>query len=85
MLTSLMLRRKAMEHFNNSGTECIVLMREGDTALILRLGSDVSYVVPCEHREGASDWWGGRYFDNLEKALACYKKSAPVTGITKGA
>lgn len=67
-----------MERFySQSGELCIVLKRHGTTALILRTAHTLApYVVPLEHVKGASDWWQGRYFANLDDALARFNKEA---------
>ena len=63
-----------MERFINSGTECIVLMREGNRALILCPNNEgTPYVVPWEHKEGESDWHHGHYFSTFNAAYAYYQ------------
>lgn len=62
-----------MERFYNSGDECIVLTRSGDTALIVMPDRTCQpYVVSLMHRKGDSGWWQGKYFDKLEDALEHY-------------
>ena len=62
-----------MERFINSGTECIVLMRKGDRALIVRPNkTNMPFVVPFQHKEGASDWWHGQYFNDLSEAYVYF-------------
>lgn len=69
-----------MERFlSASGELCIVLKRVGTTALILRTAHTLApylapYVVPVEHVKGASMWWQGRYFEDIDNALACFNK-----------
>lgn len=65
-----------MERFySQSGELCIVLKRHGTTALILQTAHTLApYVVPVEHVKGASVWWQGRYFEDIDNALACFNK-----------
>lgn len=66
-----------MEKFYNNGELCIVLKRVGTKAIILWADNTCTpYVVPLEHVKGASDWWQGRYFANLDDALARFNKEA---------
>lgn len=66
-----------MEKFYNNGELCIVLKRVGTTALILRTAHTLApYVVPVEHVKGASVWWQGRYFEDIDNALAYFNKEA---------
>ncbi len=63
-----------MERFDNAGEHCIVLARQGTTALIVRPNNRCTpYVVPLEHKPGAPDWWQGSYFDSLGAAWAYYQ------------
>jgi len=66
---------KGLEIFCNAGELCIVLARSGDTALIVRPANGCSpFVVPLQHKPGASDWWQGRYFPDLESAYKFYSE-----------
>lgn len=67
---------EGMEIFYNAGEICIVLERKGDTALIVRPANRCTpYVVPLQHKPGASDWWQGKYFSNLAAAWDYYQGS----------
>lgn len=69
--------QEPMERFINAGDECIVLIRAGDTALIVRPDCICQpYVVPLQHIRGASSWWQGRYFETLKAALECFYEEA---------
>jgi len=65
-----------VEKFFNAGSGlCFVLKRVGTTALILRTDCTCEpYVVPMEHVRGSSDWWQGRYFNDLDRALEYFEK-----------
>lgn len=63
--------------YSQSGELCIVLKRVGTTALILRTAHTLApYVVPVEHVKGASVWWQGRYFEDIDNALAYFNELA---------
>jgi len=64
----------SFETFINGGVLCIVLARDGCTALIARMiPEQPSFVVPLEHRSGETDWWQGHYFSSLGDAWDYYK------------
>jgi hypothetical protein len=69
-----------------SGELCIVLKRVGTTALILRTAHTLApYVVPAEHVKGASVWWQGRYFEDIDNALAYFNKEVGESACTEKA
>lgn len=58
-----------------SGELCLVLKRQGTKALILQTAHTLApFVVPVEHVKGASVWWQGRYFQDIDNALAYFNK-----------
>lgn len=66
-----------MERFTNAGEQCIVLVRRGETALIVRPNNRCTpFVVPVQHIEGKTDWWHGRYFASLGAAINCFNEAA---------
>jgi hypothetical protein len=65
-----------MEQFYNGDDFCIVLQREGDTALICMPGNRATpYVVPMIHNTGAPCWLQGRYFGDLKSAVRKYDET----------
>jgi hypothetical protein len=68
---------RGLEMFSNAGETCIVLARTGNTALIVMPGKEIArYAVPLEHKPGATDWWQGRYFNDLGPAWDYYCEAA---------
>lgn len=68
---------KGLETFYNAGDTCIVLARKGDTSLIVRPSNPCTpFVVPLQHLPGATDWWQGHYFAELEPAFNYYLEAA---------
>lgn len=72
---SLLSERNGLETFVNEKETCIVLARSGDTALIVMPYKTICrFVVPLEHKPGASYWWQGHYFESLEDAFTYYQE-----------
>lgn len=69
------IQDSCFETFVNGGELCIVLARQGNTALIVRMVSDktASFVVPLEYVPGEPEWWQGHYFDDLGSAWEYYQ------------
>ncbi len=64
---------EGLEHFTNGIMRCLVLARQGDTALICIYNHTMTpFVVPMIHRRGETEWDHGRYFGDLATAWAYY-------------